>query len=216
MLLDAGLGAERVEAVAALAEQRAAHGQGGALEQVVLLRADAGQLDLALALQRRGGEGRVQQHVGQQVQARGEIAAQDFGVDAEAVVAAVAVNAAADGLDFPGDVLGGTPRGALEQQLAGQLGDAVVVRGFGQHAALEDGAEFDERQAVVLLHQQAQAVGELELLHRMVARGLALDGRLRRRCRRAGARRACGFPGVRYSRATRWRSAGVTRLTAAR
>ncbi len=104
--LDAGLGAERVEAVAGSAEQLAAHGQGGALEQVILLRADAGQLHLALALQRRGGEGRVQEHVGQQVQARGEIRAEDFGVDAEAVVAAVAVDAAADGLDLAGNVLG--------------------------------------------------------------------------------------------------------------
>jgi hypothetical protein len=66
--------AGRVEAVPALAEQCPAHGQGGALEQVILLRADAGQLNLALALQRRGREGRVQQHVRQQVQARDEIA----------------------------------------------------------------------------------------------------------------------------------------------
>ena len=102
--------------------------QRGALEQVVLLVADGGQLDLAFALERRGGEGGVQQHVGQQVQPGLEIAAQDFGVDAEAVVAAVAVDAAADGLDFAGDLFGGAARGAFEQQLAGQLGDAVVVR----------------------------------------------------------------------------------------
>ena len=40
--LDAGFGAEGVEAVAGFAEQRAAHGQGGALEQVVSLIADGG------------------------------------------------------------------------------------------------------------------------------------------------------------------------------
>ena len=100
--LDAGLGAERVQAVAALAEQRAAHGQGGALEQVVLLRADAGQLHFALALQRRGGKGRVQQHVGHQVQPHGKIAAEDLGVHAKAVVAAVAVDAARRRIRFPG------------------------------------------------------------------------------------------------------------------
>ena len=91
--------------------------------------------------------------------------AEDFGVHAEAVVAAIAVDAAADGLDLAGDVLGGTPRGALEQHLAGQLGEAVVVGRFGQHAAFEHGAEFDEGQSVVFFDQQAQAVGQLELLH---------------------------------------------------
>ena len=80
---------------------------------MILLRADAGQLNLALTFQRRGREGRVEQHVGQQVQSRGEIAAQDFGIHAEAVVPAIAVDAAADGLDFLGNVLRGTPRWSL-------------------------------------------------------------------------------------------------------
>jgi hypothetical protein len=41
--------------------------------------------------------------------------------------------------------------------------------GFGQHAALEHGAKFHERQAVVLLHQQAQAVGQFKFPDRLVA-----------------------------------------------
>ena len=188
--LDALLVAGRVEAVAALAEQRPPHGEGGALEQVVLLRADAGQLDLALALQCRGGEGRMQQNVGHQVQSRGEISAKDLGVDAEAVVAAVAVNAATDGLDFPGDLLGGTPRRAFQQHLAGELGDAVVGQGLGEHPALEHRAELDERQPVVLFHQQAQAVGERELLHRLVPRGFVRGDRLG--CRARGQQRVKG------------------------
>src|SRR2546426_8075722 len=49
--LDAGPGAERVQAVASVAEKGPAHGPGGALEQFVLLRADTGQLDLAFAFQ---------------------------------------------------------------------------------------------------------------------------------------------------------------------
>src|SRR6266704_33278 len=120
--LHAGLGAERVQAVAGVAEKGAAHGPGGALEQFVLLRADTGQLDLAFAFQSGGRKGWVQENVRQQVQPDGEIAAQNLVVDAEAVVSAVAVNAATDRLNFFGNVLGGALAGAFEQQLAGELG----------------------------------------------------------------------------------------------
>jgi hypothetical protein len=71
------------------------------------LRADAGDLHLAFAFQFVGGENRVQQDIGEQVQAGREIAAQHFGVHAKAVVAAVAVDAAADGFDFRGDLFRG-------------------------------------------------------------------------------------------------------------
>ena len=85
-------------------------------------------------------------------------------------------------------------RGAFEQHLGEQLGDAVVLRGFGEHAALEHGAKFDERQAMVFLHQQAQAVGQFKFLDRLVALRFSFDCSISARCRRAAARRACGFP----------------------
>ena len=47
-----------------------------------------------------GGKSRVQQDVGEQIQAGGEIAAQHFRVHAKTVVAAVAVKAAADGFNL--------------------------------------------------------------------------------------------------------------------
>src|SRR5208283_2119489 len=149
-------------AVTGGAEQRPAHRQAGAFEQVVFLRVNVGNLHLAFPLQSIGGKYRVQDDVGQQIEARVKIAAQGFQVDAETVVAAVAVNAPADGFDFRGDVPGAAVRGALEQHPAGQLGDAVVVPGLGQHAAPEHGTKFDEGQAMVLLHQQAQAVRQLK------------------------------------------------------
>ena len=104
---DLGFGAHDVQAVAGVAEEGAAHGLGGALEEMVSVGADAGQLDFAFALEGRGREGRVEQDIGDQVQADGEITGQDFGVEAEAVVAAVAVEAAADRFDVQGDLLGG-------------------------------------------------------------------------------------------------------------
>ena len=60
---------------------------------------------------------------------------------------------------------------AFEQHLGEQLGDAVVLGGFGQHAALERRAKFHERQAVIFLHQQAQAVRQFKFLDRLVALG---------------------------------------------
>src|SRR6266568_619795 len=143
--LHAGLGAERVQSVAGVAEKGPAHGPRGALEQFVLLRADSGQLDLAFAFQSRGRKGWVQENVRQQVQPDGEIAAQDFGVDAEAVVPAEAVHAATDRLNFFGNVLAGALAGAFEQQLAGELGQTVVVLGFSQHTTREHSAKLNKR-----------------------------------------------------------------------
>ena len=175
---DGFLHAGGIQAVTGVAIECAAHGQAGAFEQVVLLRVNVRNLHLALAFERVGGEHRVQQHVGQQIETGGKIAAQGFQVDAETVVAAVAVNAAADGFDFRGDVPGAAVRGALEQHPAGQLGDAVVLAGFGQHAALEHGAEFDEGQAMVLLHQQAESVGQFKFPDGLVVLLLDGDGRI--------------------------------------
>src|ERR1017187_10312908 len=104
---------------------------------MIFLRANAGQLNRALPLQRRGRESRVQQNVSHQVESRGEISAENFGVHAKAVIAAVAVDAAAHGLNHLGDVLGGTPLGAFQQELASELGQAIVVRSFSEHAALD-------------------------------------------------------------------------------
>src|ERR1017187_8275942 len=121
---------------------------------MIFLRANAGQLNLALPLQRRGRESRVQQNVGQQVESRVEISAENFGVHAKAVIAAVTVDAAAHGLNLLGNVLGRTPRGAFQQELASELGQAIIVRGFGEHPTLEHCAEFNEWESVVLRSEE--------------------------------------------------------------
>ena len=64
----------------------------------------------------------------------------------------------------------------LMRVLRHQLGDAVVGGGLGQHTALEGGAEFNERQAMIFLHEQAQAVGQFEFLNRAVGVRFAGDG----------------------------------------
>ena len=65
----------------------------------------------------------------------------------------------------------GTKRRAIfdPQLLAGQLRDAVVLGSFGEHAALKHSSKLDEGKAVVLLEQQAQAVGQFDFLDGIVA-----------------------------------------------
>ena len=105
------------------------------------------------------GKARIQQDVREQIQADGKIAAQHFGIRAEALVAAVGIDAPADGFDFARDVLGAAAVRAFDERLGHQLSDAVVRGGFGEHAALKRGAKFDEGQAMIFFHEQAQAVG---------------------------------------------------------
>src|SRR3954463_5622597 len=100
---DAGFVAERIEAIGGVAEQATAHQFGGALQELVALGANTGQLHLPLAFKGGGRKGWIQQNVGEEFETGGEIAGQDFGVDSEAVVAPVTVEAAADGFDLGGD-----------------------------------------------------------------------------------------------------------------
>jgi len=89
-----------------------------ALKRLILEGANAGQLHLALAFQRGGGnDGSTARP--QEAESNVEIAAEDFGIDAEAVVAAVGVDAASDGFDFGGDLLSGAFCGPFEQHLGG-------------------------------------------------------------------------------------------------
>ena len=96
-----------MEAVAGVAEEFAAGEPEGAGEQFVLLRAEIGELDLAFAFQRVGGEGRVQQDVGEEIQPGLEVAGHHFGVHAEAVVAAARkTNREPETLSSEGDDVG--------------------------------------------------------------------------------------------------------------
>ena len=54
--------------------------------------------------------------------------------------------------------------GSLEQHLAHELGQTpLFVDSFGEHAAFENRAEFHKWQPMIFFHQQAQAVGQLEI-----------------------------------------------------
>jgi len=166
-LRHAFLGAVHVESVAGVAVERAAHETSAALEQLIALRADGRKLHLALALEGRAGKERIEQHVGDDVQAGTEIVAQHFGVHAKTVVAAVAVDGTAHRFHLTRDLFRGARRGALQKHLCHQQRHAVVRRIFREHATAQHDANFHERQAMIFLHEQAQAVGEFDFLNRL-------------------------------------------------
>ena len=168
--------AERIQAVAGLAEQRAAHREARALEQFIFARTDAGDLDFLFAFQFVRGKNGIQDDVGKQVEAGRKIFAQHFGVDAETIIAAVTVNVAADRFNLGGDFFCAARLGALDEQLGEQHGRAVVHYVFGQRAAFKHGAKFHERQAVVGFHQQRQAIRQNDFLDGVD--GVLLDVRL--------------------------------------
>src|SRR5439155_18958947 len=96
-------------------------------------------------------------------------------IDAKAVISAVTVEAAANGFDFLGDLLGIAGARALKQHFACQLGQAAVRGSLGEDASLKDGAKLDERQPMVFFDQQTESITELKLLNRALVRDLMED-----------------------------------------
>ena len=110
------------------------------------------------------------------------------------MVAAVTVDVAADGFNFRGNFFRASVCRAFEQHLGEQLRDAVVVGGFGQHAALERRAKFHKGQAMILFHEQAQAIGQFKFLDWTNQLFVSTTAAISASCRWAAARKACGFP----------------------
>ncbi len=106
---------------------------------------------------------------------------------------------------------------ALEQRLGQQLGDAVVRRSVSASTPpLNAARNSTNGSRWSSFTSRRRPFGSSNFLNRLVAVRFNSRCSFGRAAARAAARKACGFPRVRYSRATRWTSAGVTRLTAAR
>ena len=156
---DAGLRAGRVQAVAAGAEHGAAEIIAGAFEQLIPLGFDDGLLDFLFAVEFTFGERGMEQHIREDLEAGGKVVAQDFEAEPQRMVAAVVVDAAADGFDGGSDGLGVALAGSLEEHPGGQLAEAIVLEVFGEDTALEQGAELDEREAMVGFDEELEPVG---------------------------------------------------------
>src|SRR4051812_24559039 len=170
---DTGFGARDIQAVTARAEKFSAHRLARTLEHVIALGADGGELNFFFALERAFGNGGVENDVSDQVETLFEIGTQDFGVDAEAVVAAVAVETAAERFDFVGDLFGIAGRCAFENALGQEQREAVVLLVFSKNAAFEHSAKFDEGETMILFEEKTEAVREFNLLNRFVDDALA-------------------------------------------
>ncbi len=162
--------------------------------KLVLLRLDARQLHLPLAFQRRRRKNRVQQHVRHQLKPHAKIAAQHLRAHAKTVVPAETVQAPAHRFNRPRDFFRRTRLRPLEQHLAIQLRHAVGLGGLRQHAAFEHRAELHERQPMVLLHQQPQAVGQFKFLDRLLPALQSGGCLLRRGAFRQQRVQSCGCP----------------------
>src|SRR5580765_2941221 len=152
-LLDASLGSVAGETIAGFPEEAAPHFARGGRQQVILLRFDARQLKHPFALESLVRKGGLQNDICNQIEARVEVLAHDFGVHSKAVVPAIAFNAAAERFNLGGNLLGGTSRSALKKHFGHEQGASIVVRLLRQDAALEYRSEFHEGQPVVFLYE---------------------------------------------------------------
>ena len=113
--LDGGLGAERIESIACIAKELAAQGFERALEQLITLTLDSGQLVLAFAFEGGGGPGGMPKNVGEQVQAERKILRQHLGAHAKTLIACIRLEAATHAFDGASDFLGTPAGGPFDQ-----------------------------------------------------------------------------------------------------
>ena len=123
-------GALAAERVGVPEEKRLAQNIPGDGRQLLFVFLDPGELNFLFARDRFLRHHRVEQNIGKQLRAQFEIRLRNIERDAEAIVAGVAANAAADGLDRVGDLLGGPRACAFEKHLRHQARDAICRRRF--------------------------------------------------------------------------------------
>ena len=97
---------------------------------VVLVHLDFFEDHALLAGQVVGGEGRVEDEIGKQVESGGDVLVEDLDVEADGLFAGERVEVAADGVDFAGELARRTRCRALEDHVLDEVGDAVALWSF--------------------------------------------------------------------------------------
>ena len=123
---------------------------------------------MPFALESLRWKSRLQDHIGHQVQSGVEVVAHHFGINSKAVVAAIAFDAPAEGLDFRCNLFGSAGRGALQKHLGHQQSTAIILQALCQHAPFKHSPKFYKRQPVIFFDQQAQPICEIKFLDRFV------------------------------------------------
>ena len=152
------------ERIGMLAEKRLAQNIARDGRQLLFVFLDPGELNFLFARDRFLRHRRVEQDIGEQLRAQFQIGLSDIERDAETVVAGVAADAAADGLDRVGDLFGGARLRAFQEHLRHQARDAVCLRRLGQKSAAKNRRHRDQRQPRIFPNEKAQSIRELDLL----------------------------------------------------
>ena len=127
---------------------------------VVFVHLDFFEDDALLAGEVVGGEGGVEDEVGEEVEGGGDVFVEDLDVEADGFFAGEGVEVAADGVDFAGELLGGAGGGALEDHVLDEVGDAVEVGGLVAGAGVDPDAHGDGAEVGHALGEDEEAVGE--------------------------------------------------------
>ena len=107
-----------------------------------------------------GAERRVHDDVGEDVEGERQMLVEHLDVVAGVFLRRERVQLAADGVDGLGDVLGRSRRGALEEHVLDEVGDAALLRGLVAGPARQPDADADRAHVRHPLGEEAEAVSK--------------------------------------------------------
>jgi hypothetical protein len=131
---------------------------GGVLHHLDLLEDDR-----LLLLDVVGGEPRVTEDVGEQIDREGQVLVEHAHVEAGVLLGRERVHVPPHRVDRAGDVLGRAGGGALEDQMLDQVGDAAQRLGLRPRARLHPDADRHRAHVRHRLGDEANAVGQRAL-----------------------------------------------------
>jgi len=128
--------------------------------RAVLLHLDLFQDDALFLFDVLVAEERVKHQVGQHVEGARQVLVENLGVEAHQLLAGEGVQVAADRIHRARDLLRRAIRGALEQHVLDEVGDAVAIRGLAPRAGGDPHAHRNRAHVRHSLGNDAQAIGE--------------------------------------------------------
>ena len=123
-----------------------------------------GDLNFLLARDRLVRKVRVEQNIREQLNAGLQVRFHHMNADTHAVVAGVARDRSTDRFDLIRDLFGRARLCSLKQNTRGQTCNSIRLRGFGEQSAPKNGANRNQRQARILVHEQAQPIRKFDFL----------------------------------------------------
>ena len=124
----------------------------------VLDHLDLFEDDLLLALDVVGAERRVHHDVGQHLDGQRQVLVEHLDVVARVFLGGEGVHLPADRVDRLGDVLGAAGRGALEEHVLDEVGDAALLLRLVARAAREPHADADRAHVRHPLGEETETV----------------------------------------------------------